>query len=200
VRLPDFVIGNGAVGAHQDRGLVAPPAEVFVIQARERRTGPGVWVDAVGHRPHLVTGEHAPRGFRMALGNAVDIFAHVQGQPRHVYVIIAGQVAQCVRIHVVPQNGLHQVMGETVMTGFHGRVSSEIAQFAHPWKIIRQIARAQILLRVGEVLQQIQGQKCRMSFVHVVLAHMKIQGPQQSRAAYSQYDFLLEPVGVVPAI
>ncbi len=200
MRLPDRIIGNAAVGAHQQLGLVTPARRVMVINLAKSFCGPGIRMHAVADRVYTIAGEHRIRHLGMSSGDTVDVFAQVQRQARHVQAVLACQMPDGFNVEAVVEHAPDQIVGKPVMPRLDRGVGGEAAHLANPVKIIIRLTRPQILGQVGITPHQIQSQQGGVPFVHVVMTYRETERLQKASATQTQHDFLPEPVDVVTAV
>ena len=155
---------------------------------------------AVGDGAHAVAREDLAGRRGMALGDAVHPPAQAQRQPRHVEMILAGEALDLRELDVVVEQPLHERIAELVEGRFHRRVRRENTALAHRHGIVGRFTRLRVFIRLPEVAQQVQRQQRGVPFVEMIGVDVEAERLQHARAADTEHDLLLEPVGVPAAI
>ena len=199
VRFPQLQFGNVA-GPDEQLRFIRPAGNVLVEQLRHFLAGPGEGVYAVRDGMDVVAGEHVLRYLTVFLRHAVDVLAQVERQHRHVQVVLARKVLEHVEGNDLAEHLLDEGIGELVMARLDRRVGREHAEVPHPGDVPDRPLVPHALDVALEPEQQFEGEKTRMSLVHVIFLDMEFERLEHAHAAHAEHDLLLDPVGAVAAV
>jgi len=194
------LLARNTIGAGEQFRLMAPARHKLVVHFCDRRAGPGGGMHPVRHRVHRITREHQPGNLGVALGHPVDVLGQVQGQARHVELVLAGQQLHRAGVQQITVDTPHQFVVEFVVACFHRRMGGEGAQLPHTRQVVGALAGPQAFAGIGKALQQGQGEEGRVTLVHVIAHELEAQGLQHGDTPHAQHHLLLHPVGLIAAV
>src|SRR6266478_327648 len=199
MRCPNVVVRE-LVGMRQGLRLIAPIRELRVIDSGEARMSPGRGMNAIGDGAHAVSGKCPKSRFGMATRHPIYPTAEIECEKRHVEAVASAQHLELGKIDVIAQATFDEIEGESVVTSPDRGVRGEDAHLPDTHLVIDGLALDDVFRRAAGLVEELEGQKCRVPFIHVIGIDVEAKHPEHAHAADAQYNLLLEPISGVAAV
>src|SRR3989304_7393797 len=135
----------------------------------------------------------------MPLGHSIEIVSEIKCHKSHIQETFAAKDLFHIVHIAASQDTDHQIHGELVMPGRDRGMGSKYASCLNRLDVLMDECPPPGLFRL--VIQELQGKKARMPFIHVKPSDMLIsQGLQYPDTANPKDDLLTEPVMAVAAL